>query len=275
VDVVHSSVVRLVRADRSQIEQVVLNLVVNARDAMPRGGPIRIVHEGVDPTDDCTERRVRLSVVDVGIGMTAETRARVFEPFFTSKENGTGLGMATVLSIVEQCGGSIQVHSELGLGTTVTIHLREVSALDDQCADDQAPGPLPPRIGPPARVLVVDDCHEIVDIVRLILVPRGYEVHAAASAEEALEIVRAGQLPSLVLTDVVLPGRSGRELVDAIEREFEKVPALYISGYAADEALRRRLESGEGTFLEKPFTAPELIFAVERALAGSLGERGA
>jgi hypothetical protein len=259
-----------VRADRGQIEQVVMNLAINARDAMPGGGTVTIELSDVTLQDAGrgsgaalrTGPHVMLSVRDDGCGMDAATRDRIFEPFFTTKEvgRGTGLGLATVYGIIQQSDGAIRVESQPGLGSTFRIYLPRV---DEPAAAGDA-GPDLAAAGRETVLLVEDE-----DVVRAleieVLAARGYHVLAAADAREALALAADREGPiALLVTDVVMPGRSGRELAHEFLRRRPGTPVLYVSGYANDAFVSRGLLEGGSWFLQKPFS-PE-------ALAGKVRE---
>ena len=266
-----------VRADPSQIEQVLMNLVVNARDAMPTGGQLTL--ETANATADEVRRRteaegaqipcVRLTVRDTGHGMDARTLAQVFEPFFTTKVlgKGTGLGLSTVYGIVKQCGGFVFAASELGRGTTFDVFLPRVEAP----ADESHPRPA---VVPTARghetVLLVEDEEMVRQLARRILVERGYHVLEAADAAIALELVEAGAGPiGLLLTDVVMPGTSGADLALRLLARFPGLKVLYMSGYTDSLVLRHGVSQVETAFLQKPF-APESLARKVRELLGPL-----
>jgi two-component system cell cycle sensor histidine kinase/response regulator CckA len=255
-----------IKADPGQLEQVLMNLAVNARDAMPHGGQLTIettnvvlddvyaqTHLGVQPG-----HYVRLTVQDTGCGMDAETQAHIFEPFFTTKEpgKGTGLGLSTVYGIVTQSGGHISVISTPGQGTILTIDLPRIE--DPLSA---LPRGLP-QTSPPEgteTVLLVEDEETVRSVAREVLQIVGYTVVEAASGEEALQ--RAAQHPGtiqLLLTDVVTPGMSGRELAERLMLDDPTLGVLYLSGYT-DEAIAHHgvLEAGI-ELLHKPFT-PEML----------------
>ena len=263
-------------ADPSQLEQILLNLVVNARDAMPDGGRLTLRVDAADwpglPPDveDGTGEAVRLSVADSGIGMDPETVERIFEPFFTTKEaeKGTGLGLSTVYGIVEQTRGMIEVESEPGRGTRVDVFFPAVAPLQDGTDRD-----APPEASPPARtgglVLLVEDESGVRGLARRVLEKEGYRVLEARSGDEALERLRsAEEPPDLVLTDMVMPGLDGRELAARVRRECPGCKVLLMSGYTEDVVVREQQLNPETLFLAKPFTPEELIRQVANALAG-------
>ena len=262
-----------VRVDRSQLEQALTNLVVNARDAMPDGG--RVLFEASDADIDAELAGqllgvppgpyVRLSVSDTGVGMDDATQRRVFEPFFTTKEKGkgTGLGLATTYGIVKQSGGHITVESAVGRGSTFTIFLPRVeeraSRLDDR------PAPRPPRSG--ETILLAEDDPMLRRIACDILQSAGYVILDADSAGAALELSRRHHAPlPLLVTDVVMPGMSGRQLAEQLVSERPETRVLYISGYTDDEIVRHGIVERTVDLLEKPFTPESLCAAVRRVL---------
>ncbi|MDR7460778.1 MAG: PAS domain S-box protein [Armatimonadota bacterium] len=255
-----------VRADRGQLEQVVMNLVVNAREAMPRGGRITLTTNGMDRWPDGSERAaVVLAVDDTGIGMDAATRARIFEPFFTTKrERGTGLGLATVYGIVKQSGGEIVVESEPGQGTTFRIYLPRVEAEpdpDEEVAEEPVPGGT-------ETILLVEDEAEVRRLARDILREHGYAVHEAADGEEGLRRARDAAF-DLLVTDVVLPRVGGVELARRLSAVRPGLRVLYMSGYTEDDMTFRSLAAREVPFLSKPFSPASLLRAVRQALDGT------
>ena len=253
-----------VRADRGQLEQVAMNLAVNARDAMPRGGTLRIatanlelgeafaeLHDGGNPGP-----HVALTVSDTGEGMDRETLARIFDPFFTTKPvgEGTGLGLSTVYGIVKQTGGAIQVDSEPGAGTTFAVYLPRV--WDDVQRDEL---PAPAALSGSATVLLVEDEPVVRDVVREMLLRAGYTVVDAGSGEEALAVADAHQGPiDALLTDVVMPGMSGPELAGELVAQRPGLRVLFASGYAEHAVASEGVLRPGTAFLEKPFTAAQL-----------------
>ena len=262
-----------VRADRGQIEQVLLNLVVNARDALSPGGRITLetrnveldANAVVDHPDTQPGAYVLLEVHDTGAGMDAETQAQVFEPFFTTKETGkgTGLGLATVHGIVHQSGGSVWVQSEVGVGTTFGILLPRVEeAL--QAAGEVRSVPLPRGV---ETVLLVEDEPALRTLLRRVLESHGYTVLAAADGEEALRVAAAQAEPiQILVTDVIMPGLSGIELAELVRRAQPATKVLYLSGYS-DESVTRSVLVGPGSaFLDKPFGLGALLRTVRELL---------
>ncbi|HMH77281.1 MAG TPA: response regulator, partial [Candidatus Udaeobacter sp.] len=237
----------------------------NARDAMPNGGRIGVSIRDVEVDAAALHQTnlppgpyVALAVSDTGTGMSAETAAHIFEPFFTTKDQGkgTGLGLSTVYGIVEQSRGHIQVQSELGHGTTFTIHLPRV---EEPLATDQ-PADATRRLRTTSRtVLVVDDEPEVLELATEILRHVGYSVLEAADGATALEVARghAGEI-HLLVTDMVMPGMSGRDLAEQLRAVRKGLPVVYISGYVQDSAARSALSSERSAFVAKPFT-PELL----------------
>ncbi|MBN2337648.1 MAG: PAS domain S-box protein [Acidobacteria bacterium] len=252
-----------IHADPARVEQVVMNLVVNARDALPEGGTIRVEtgrveiggaeEEGASPGP-----YVRLAVIDDGVGMDAKTRERIFEPFFTTKpeRKGTGLGLSTVYGIVRQSGGFIRVASEMGKGTTVEVFFPP--ARDAEAPPDRESGP-PEAAGGAETVLLAEDEGAMRALAGRVLRDGGYTVLEAADGMEALRLAReyAGEI-QLVVSDVVMPGMGGRALVEQLCAIRPRIRALFISGYD-DAAISRQgvLEPGVA-FLQKPFTPHQL-----------------
>jgi PAS domain S-box-containing protein len=246
-------------ADPTQIEQVIVNLVVNARDAMSGGGVLTIETSNVGGVV------VVLAITDTGVGMTEEERAQLFEPFFTTKGRaGTGLGLATVYGIVEQSGGQIDVLTEPGLGTSFRISLPRVDAPVEQQAD---PGPEPTAAIGTETILLVEDEDVVRRLVAEILDDAGYAVLEASDGASALEIVRSHGGPlDLLVTDVVMPGMSGPEVAQAVSPLRPSLQVLYMSGYT-DSAIVHHGVLAEGTaFLQKPFSSTELTAKVRSLL---------
>jgi two-component system, cell cycle sensor histidine kinase and response regulator CckA len=264
-----------IRADPGQIEQILMNLVVNARDAMPKGGGLILetanvaldeVYARVHPEVQAGPF-VMLSVSDTGEGMDAETRAHIFEPFFTTKEagKGTGLGLATVFGIVQQSGGSVSVESQLGLGTACRIYFPRV----EDALPLPAPGTLPgaPPRGGTETVLVVEDADSLREIIREILEGAGYTVLESADPDEALfRVSTLGSPLHLLLTDVVMPGMSGPDLATSVGIARPGTKVLFMSGYT-DEAMGLHGVLDAGTqFIQKPFAADALLRKVREAI---------
>jgi PAS domain S-box-containing protein len=262
-----------VRADPGQMEQVVMNIVVNARDAMRDGGTLSIETRDVEIDELFSVERspvrpgsyVMLTITDTGIGMDEATRRRIFEPFFTTKEpgTGTGLGLSTVHGIVEQSGGTIWVYSEPGVGTTFKIYLPR---LEKATPMDPAVRPTKPLTGT-ETILIVEDEDSVRKLSTRILQAAGYTVLGAANGGEALLLLeRHGALVHLMLTDVVMPTMSGRELATRLAKIRPEMKVLYTSGYTDDDVLRRGVLD-EGThFISKPYSLSELSRKVREVL---------
>jgi PAS domain S-box-containing protein len=266
-----------VKTDPGQLEQVLLNLAINARDAMPGGGTLTIETSNV-ALDEAACRRlgtispgiyVQLTVRDTGCGMDAATQTRIFEPFFTTKDlgKGTGLGLATVYGIVTQSQGAISVNSAPDRGASFTVYFPK-SEIESESPKDGTTS-----TGPQAgweTVLVVEDQHSVRGFVRNLLMLNGYRVLEAADGSEALRICR--QHPGgiqLVVTDLVMPGMSGRELVERIVNEQPKIKALYMSGYTDDSVVHTEVAQAGLAFLQKPFSPTTFTHKVREVLDGT------
>jgi CheY-like chemotaxis protein len=268
----------MVRADPSQLDQVLLNLALNARDAMGQGGRLTIetADVTVDPADSEEQQPtppgeyVMLGVTDTGIGIDEATRARIFDPFFTTKGTaGSGLGLATVYGIVKQSGGFIYVASEPGRGTTFRLYFPR----DHGPADtEHAVGDLDADLRGSGTVLLVEDVKEVRQVTRLVLQRLGYRVLEAANGAAALEVAAAHpDRIDLLLTDVVMPEMSGFELADRIRQQRPAIRLLYMSGYANDAIAALGAADAAVPYLPKPFRGPVLARAVREVLQG--GER--
>jgi PAS domain S-box-containing protein len=270
-----------INADPSQLEQVLINLAVNARDAMPSGGTLSIETRNVtiDEALAATQigiavgRYVELAVSDTGIGMSPEIQARVFEPFFTTKDpgKGTGLGLATVFGIVEMSDGHVTLHSTPGEGTTFRILLPvSESELTTSLRPD---APAASGVGT-ERILVVEDDPAVRSLIEATLSAGGYETVVAGEGQAALEIVGSGVAPfDLVITDVVMPGMTGVELVRRLRAAHPSVAVLYSSGYAADALADREALGPDFELLAKPFGPGELLSRVRAVLDRWKAER--
>jgi signal transduction histidine kinase len=268
-----------IRADRGQIEQVLLNLALNAKDAMPLGGRFTLETRPVTLTPESfrTEATVRpgpyvlLAVSDTGHGMDRNTMNQAFEPFFTTKAvgQGTGLGLSTVYGIVKQSDGYVWAHSEQGQGTTFEIYLPAEPEGLPTVAEPRLPG------GAIAGevVLIVEDEAAVRTMTARLLQSEGYEVLEAADGREALEIMERypGQV-DLVITDVAMPVMNGRELADRLKRRRASLPVLFMSGYTDDEMVRRGLIEPDHPFLSKPFT-PEVLAGKVRLLLDGVSRK--
>jgi PAS domain S-box-containing protein len=260
-----------VKADPGQLQQVLLNLAVNARDAMPQGGTLTLRTADVELDERYARRHlevqpgryVLLEITDTGCGMSPEVQARVFEPFFTTKEvgKGTGLGLAVVHGIIKQAGGHIEVESTAGQGTTFRVYLPRVE-------EPAAPSPGPPAEAIVRTVLLVEDEEVVRAYARTVLAQHGYAVLEASDGAEALRRAEEHAGPiDLLVTDVVMPGLGGREVHQhLIGGPYPGLPVLYLSGYTEDEVLRRGVREEEEAFLGKPFTPAALLEKVRAVL---------
>ncbi|HEY8832942.1 MAG TPA: PAS domain S-box protein [Gemmatimonadaceae bacterium] len=274
LDISLDSRIEAINADPGQLEQVLMNLVVNARDAMPLGGRLSISTSNSELSAESAMgalsapdgNYVMLAVSDSGSGMTRAVQQRIFDPFFTTKEpgRGTGLGLATVYGIVKQSGGEIYVYSEVGRGTTFKIYIpRFVLGTEERLEEVVS---TEPGRGSESILLVEDDAN-LRSLVARVLNGRGYTVHVAASGIDAL---RLASDPSImfdaVITDVVMPGMNGRELVEKLLESRPELGSLLMSGYTDDDVLRRGVLQGETAFLQKPFTPNDLARKVRAVL---------
>jgi CheY-like chemotaxis protein len=248
-----------VRIDPDRLEQVLINLVLNAKEAMPQGGLIRISAANVPSAGV-----VSLTVSDTGVGMDAATQAQIFEPFFTTKQTmGAGLGLSTAYGIVEQSGGHIMVHSVPGEGTTFTIALPPFTGSDPDpvSAELRAPG------GGKETLLLVEDETPVRESVRRLLERHGYTVIEARNGADALSIYESNQVGiDLVLTDLVMPEMGGNELVERIRAHDPEVRVLFMSGYTDRGMIGNGSARPATGFLEKPFTAETLIRRLREVL---------
>jgi PAS domain S-box-containing protein len=262
-----------VKADPGQVEQVLMNLVVNARDAMPRGGKITIETDDIDLDDYYSKahvnvppgRYVLLAVSDTGQGMTPEVKAHLFEPFFTTKERGkgSGLGLATVYGIVKQSGGHVQVYSEPGVGTTFKVYLPRVEPVRP-VAPSSLPASLPRGN---ETILLVEDEDAVRSIARHILRSSGYTVLEAADGDAARRICGEHRGPiHLLVSDVVIPGVGGRELAEQLLALHPEMQVLYLSGYTDDAIVRHGILQESVNFLQKPFSSAVLARKVREVL---------
>jgi len=274
--VLDSSLAR-VKADPGQIEQVLMNLAVNARDAMPLGGNLTIETRNVELDEDYTRNHptvkpgphVMLAVSDTGAGMSPETKAHIFEPFFTTKEKGkgTGLGLATVYGIVKQSEGSIWLYSEVGQGTVFKVYFPIVSESSEETesakvATDSTSGT--------ETILVVEDEEGVRSLVRLALASGGYKVLDTKDAEYALALCASHDGPiHLLLTDVVMPHMSGPAVAEKVTALRPGIKVLYMSGYTDDAVVHHGVLSHEVPFIQKPFSP----VALREKIREVLGER--
>ena len=267
-----------VKADPGQIEQVIVNLVVNSRDAMPQGGRLTVETANVELDEAYASRHVSvpageyvmLAVSDTGAGMDEPTRSRVFEPFFTTKEpgKGTGLGLATVYGIVKQSGGDIRLYSEVGAGTTFKIYLPRVA----EAVSAPDPGAGLPATMPRGdeTVLLVEDEPEVRDLAREILEGSGYHVLQACDPQDAVLMAERHAGPiHLLLTDVIMPRQSGRALVERLRPLRPEMQVLYMSGYTNEAIVRHGVLDPDTQFIQKPFTPAGLGHKVRAAIDGA------
>jgi PAS domain S-box-containing protein len=263
-----------VNVDRGQMEQVILNLAVNARDAMPDGGRLTLETANAVIGDDYVERRplmvpgrfVMLAVSDTGEGMDAETQRRIFEPFFTTKEKGkgTGLGLATVYGIVKQSGGFIWVYSEPGQGSTFKVYLPEARETD---SPRPAPAPARAAVGGSETILLVEDEASLRELAREFLESAGYQVVGAASGAEALRLLAELRQPvHLLLSDLVLPDMTGTVLSEQVVAQRPAVKVLYVSGYTEDVIIHRGVLDRDKSFLPKPYAKETLLRRIRELL---------
>lgn len=263
-----------VRVDPGQIEQVLVNLAVNARDAMPRGGQLTIETRNVVWTEEYCRvhlgympgRYVMISMTDTGVGMTPDVKRRIFEPFFTTKGagKGTGLGLATVFGIVRQSGGQVSVYSELNVGTSMQVYLPAIEQTGD--AEPTRDSTEAMRMGS-ETILVVEDEEAVRKIAKLALESHGYTVLEAGSGAAALALVE--KYPKhihLVVSDVVMPGMSGRELSVELRKMRSDFRLLFISGYTDDAVVRHGIVKADDAFLQKPFSPNSLARKVREVL---------
>jgi CheY-like chemotaxis protein len=260
-------------ADPHQLDQVLMNLAANSRDAMPRGGKFTIETGFVEWGESQIQSRpgaqpgpyVMLAVSDTGMGMSEATREHLFEPFFTTKEvgKGTGLGLSTIHGIVEQSGGYVEAESELGRGTTFKIYLPRVVGAEA----DSGVGEAVPASGGHETVLVVEDQAEVRGYAAAALGAYGYQVIQAENAEDALlQCGREGAHIDLILTDVVMPSVSGRELADRLKERWPGIKVLFMSGYTDDTMVHHGVLQEDAEFIQKPFSPDQLAIKVRRVL---------
>jgi signal transduction histidine kinase/ActR/RegA family two-component response regulator len=266
-----------IKVDRTQLEQIIVNLAVNARDAMPEGGDLTIETSNMDVDSELVDahqglkrgRYVLIAVSDTGVGMGAETQKRMFEPFFTTKgmDKGTGLGLSTVYGIVKQSEGEIWVYSEPGHGTSFKIlfplTLDAVTAVGPTVADEPPPGGT-------ETILLAEDEEVVRRLGVRILSGMGYQVLAASGADEALRLsgAHAGAI-HLLVSDLVMADMNGVELWQALGVSRPGLPALFVSGWASDAVVKHGMLDGQVPFLQKPYSARQLGLKIREVLAGA------
>jgi CheY-like chemotaxis protein len=257
--------------DGSQIELVILNLAINARDAMPRGGRLTITTSHADRTEPSRppeltgDDYVVVSVSDTGLGMTDEVQKKAFEPFFTTKAigSGTGLGLSQVYGIAKQTGGAVRIESRLGKGTTVAVYLPRAHSLPDHKAVEEAAPAIPTGH---ATILVADDDRDVRELLISCLESLGYRVLAASNGPLAIEMIETNSDIELLMLDIAMPEMNGIEVAQVVSAKRPKLPVVFMTGYIGstklDGAEQQRL-------LKKPFTVAELTKQVKEALATS------
>jgi CheY-like chemotaxis protein len=282
-DIVLETVVKpgaaAILADASQVEQILMNLAVNARDAMPNGGRLTIETAAIELTESYSMARgalvppgeyVMLAVSDTGVGMSDETQARLFEPFFTTKEvgRGTGLGLSTVYGIVKQLEGFIWVYSEPGRGSTFKLYFPRVLA---EPTAVPAPRPVSGDVHGTETVLLVEDDEDIRGAAARILTKAGYRLLVAANGEGGLELCRTHPARiDLLITDVIMPGMNGRELAEKASAIVPGLRVLYSSGYTDEVIVRHGVLAAGTSYLAKPFTPEGLLRKVRETLDASM-----
>ena len=264
-----------IKVDPGQMEQVILNLAVNARDAMPSGGKLTIETSNAELDETYAHTHigtkpghyVMMSVSDTGMGMTPEVRERAFDPFFTTKEKGkgTGLGLSTCYGIVKQSGGNIWAYSESGRGTTIKIYLPRV---DGSLEEPEEPGEAAEILKGTETILAVEDEIEVRKLVAQVLLSQGYTVMEASNGKDALNVAQenTGRKIDLLLTDVVMPGMSGRELAEALGLRHPKMKVLYMSGYTDNAIVHHGVLEEGVNYIQKPFTLDTLARKVREVL---------
>jgi CheY-like chemotaxis protein len=263
-----------VNIDPTQLHQALLNLALNARDAMATGGHL-FLEAGTEEVGSEAQpllpgRYVTIRVRDTGTGMSPETQARIFEPFFTTKEPGlgTGLGLANVLESVKSASGHVTVSSELGKGSVLALYLPLVEARPSGIETKRATEHAAPR----GKLLVVDDELQVREVIRTVLSDQGFEVRTADSAQAALEILRSEPM-ALLCTDIVMPEGSGIRLLQEARKHYPWLPIVICSAYGIDDELNKRVVSGDLALITKPFKVEELSKAVFKALTAAKQRR--
>ena len=269
-----------IRGDIGQLEQVIMNLAVNAQDAMPTGGALSLATASADIDEAYASRKrgvtpgryVQITISDTGSGMDARTLENLFEPFFTTKEagKGTGLGLSTAYGIVKQHGGNIWAYSEPGLGSSIKIYLpaAEDSKQAEAAASEKTPAP---DQGGSETILIAEDDLQVRNLALTVLKRKGYTVLSASNGAEALEKLKAHKGPvHLLLTDVIMPDSNGKELYKQIADIRPDIRVLYMSGYTDDALARHGIVDSRVNFIEKPFSVKFLAAKVRTVLDQSL-----
>ncbi|NIA23157.1 MAG: response regulator [Proteobacteria bacterium] len=262
----------MINADKTQIDQILMNLAANARDAMPQGGTLTIETSEVNLDTVYTSRHVNiqpgiyihLAITDTGTGMDNKTVNMIFEPFFTTKSKGTGLGLSTVYGIVKQHKGYILVYSEPGHGTTFKIYFPKSRKRLGKNTNKKIP--MKDFIAGNESILLVEDEEDVRKVIKEILTQYGYTVYETGSPSEALEMVKQGGKLDLLITDVVLPDMNGKELSNAIKKENDSIKILYMSGYTSNVIAHEKILDKGINFIHKPFSITNLLIKVRGIL---------
>jgi len=274
LNIIYDQQLNPVKADRGQIEQIIINIVVNAKDAMPQGGNLTIETQKVKITDEYITTHPQISpgdytmiaITDSGIGMDKKTQDRIFEPFFTTKEKGkgTGLGLSPVYGIVKQSGGYIWVYSEPGQGTTFKIYLPSVFEKIEEKENNIR---IPVSYEGTETILLVEDEDAVRDLAHKVLQENGYQVLDAKNGGEALLIYEEYSKPiDLIITDVVMPMMSGKKLIKRLEKLKSVAKVIYVSGYTDDVIVHHGILEEGINFVQKPFSPISLLKEVRRVL---------
>lgn len=276
LDFSFNSEIGLIRGDENQVNQVILNLVVNARDAMPDGGKIKIQTNLASVNHANAEFHGRaqlgdyvlLSVADTGCGMTDEVKKRMFEPFFTTKEKGkgTGLGLSTCYGIMRQHEGFLRVESEVGKGTTFFVYFPIVETHKEGTRESSAPNPLVALRGGEENILVVEDESGVRGLIATSLQAQGYQVAEAENGEVAKKMLGQNKRYDLILSDVMMPVMGGKKLYEYVAENLPKTKFIFMSGYASDDSFRREINSKQLPFIQKPFQAQDLLLKIRQVL---------
>ena len=267
-------------ADRSQIESTLVNLAVNARDAMPEGGKLTIETGNAELDDRCAQAHaevkagqyVAISVSDTGTGMPVEIAERAFDPFFTTKGagQGTGLGLSQVFGFVKQSGGHVRIYSEVGVGTSVKVYLPRFEG-SDQPINSPAQRETSPRAKPGEMILLVEDEPTVLETTADLLHQLGYEALSTTSGPEALRVIEKRPDVALLLTDIVMPGMNGRETAERAQAVRPALEVLFTTGYTRNAVVHNGVVDPGRAFISKPFTLDQLARKLREVLDGSIG----